>query len=278
MKKHMISLGVFFLFVALFASCKKDKESTDSTVEQITAQDIVATNDLTEIADAEIDEAVPNNFTGGANDRGGCAVITSAQPAGTWPNVFTIDYGTGCTQPGGLVFKGKIIVAQSNKMTVAGATRVVTYDNFYIESAQITGTRTLTNTGLNAAGQPVWTKVGTETVVFPDGSQATRDIDHVRTMTEGYSTPNVRADNVWSIVVNDSGTNRDGNDFTAKTTTPLTRKFTCPWIISGVIELTVEDRTRSLDFGDGTCENDATLVRADGSTRDVKIRRRWWRG
>jgi hypothetical protein len=278
MKKSLFSLAVLFLAVALFQSCKKDDSTSANNTDQTTAQDITASNDLTEIADAEVEDALADNFTAGsADDRGGCAQITYAQPQGTWPNTITIDYGTGCNQPSGIIVKGKIIVVQSNAITVSGAVRQVTYDNFFVENVQISGNRTLTNAGLNAAGQPYFTKTGSETLTFPDGDVATRNINHVRTMVEGYNTPQVRADNVWQVTGTDTGVNRNGNDYTVTITSPLVRKFTCPWIVSGVITLVVDTKTRTLDFGDGTCERDATLTRADGEVREIKIRRRWWR-
>jgi hypothetical protein len=278
MKKSIFFLTALFLLASLLQSCKKDNADLALGAERVTAEDLVAASDLSEIADAEIDEYIPNSFlVGAAEERGGCAEVSFQEPRGVWPNVITIDYGTGCTQPGGITFKGKIIVNQSNRMDVVGATRVVSYENFFIENAQVTGGRTLTNVGPNASGQPTWTKIGAETIIFPDGSQASRNINHVRTQTEGFDTPDLRPDNVWQVTINDNGTNRNGNAFSAVTTSPLVRRFTCPWIVSGILELSVNDSTRSLDFGDGSCENDATLTRADGSTRDIKIRRRWWR-
>jgi hypothetical protein len=129
---------------------------------------------------------------------------------------------------------------------------------------------------LNAQSQPYFTKTGAETLTFPDGSTAIRNINHQRTMTQGFGTQ-PPSDNVWEITGTDTGTNRDGLPYTVTITSALIKKFTCPWIVSGVIELVVDNKTRSLDFGDGTCERDATLTRPDGSTREVKIRRRWWR-
>jgi hypothetical protein len=273
MKKSFFFLTFLAVAILSLQSCKKEA-SFES--EQNTAESIVAHNDLTEVAEAEIDEAIPDNFSGQTADDRGCATVTYAQPKGTWPNVITIDYGTGCTQPGGLTFKGKIIVNQSDAMINTGATRVLTFDNFFIENVQISGSKTLTNQGLNANGDPYFTKTGEETLTFPDGSTATRTINHVRTMVEGYGT-NPKSDNVWEITGTDTGTNRMGDPYTVTITEALVKKFTCPWLVSGVIEMTVNNKTRSLDFGDGTCERDATLTLADGTEKEIKIRRRWWK-
>lgn len=276
MNKSLFLATALLCAISIFQSCKKE-EDTKASADEVTAQDLVAHNDLSEVAESEIDDAITENLiSNGVDDRGACATVTYAQPKGTWPNTITIDYGTGCNQPGGIIFKGKVIVNQSNEMTVPNAARVITYDNFFIENVQISGARTLTFKGLNASGQPWLTKTGTETLTFPDATVATRNIDHVRTMTEGYTTI-PRADNVWEITGTDNGTNRQGNPYTVAITKPLVKRFTCPWLVSGVIEMTVEGKTRSLDFGDGACERDATLTRPDGTTREVKVRRRWWK-
>lgn len=277
MKKSLLFFSGLLMAFSLFQSCQKDQSSSADQADQVTAQDALAQNDLTEIADAEVEEAIPDNLTAGSvDDRGACATYTFAQPKGTWPNTITIDYGTGCNQPGGITFKGKIIVTQSNKMTVVGAVRQITYDNFFIENVKVEGSRTITNAGPNAAGQPTFTKTGTETLTFPDGDQATRTINHTRTLVQGAAT-DIRSDNVWQITGTDTGTNRNGDAYTVAVTTPLVKKFVCPWLVSGVIEFTVNGKTRSLDFGDGTCEREATLTFANGATQEIKIRRRWWK-
>jgi hypothetical protein len=278
MKKILFFLPAF-LFVSLaLTSCRKDDDTNNnvSSTAQAIAEDIVSHNDLGEQSELELDELIPDNLTNdGADDRNNCATITYAQPKGTWPNTITIDYGTGCTKAS-VTFKGKIIAQQTNKMTVAGAVRTITYENFFVEDVQVGGTKTVTNTGLNAAGQPTFTRTGNETLTFPDGSTATRSINHTRTMTQGFGTP-ARADDVWTININDSGTNRKGNPYTVTSTTPLSRKVVCPWMSAGVLTFINEGKTRTLDFGDGTCNRDAVLTLADGSVKEVKIRHRWWK-
>lgn len=274
MRKNLVLLAALLLLSLGFQACQKDEENT-SLADQVTAEDIASHNDLTEQVDAEMDEFVPDNFDGGVEDRG-CATVTFAQPKGTWPNTITIDFGSGCTKPDGRTLKGKIVVQQSNAMNVQGATRTVTYDNFFIENVQLTGTRTLSNTGLNAAGQPVFKKTGNETLTFPNGTQATRNIDHTRTLVEGFGTA-ARLDDVWSVTGTDTGTNRQGDPYTVTITTPLVKSALCPWVSTGVIEFSVNGKTRSLDFGNGDCDREATLTLADGTVKTVKIRHRWWK-
>jgi hypothetical protein len=43
------------------------------------------------------------------------------------------------------------------------------------------------------------------------------------------------------------------------------------------LEFTLNNKVRTLDFGDGTCDRDAVLTLADGTEKEVKIRHRWWK-
>lgn len=276
MKQHLFFSALLLLFVAVIPSCKKDTTTVSYETEQMIAEDIAAHNDLGEQSELELDELIPNNLTGeGAEERNNCAVVTYAQPKGTWPNTITIDYGTGCTKAG-VTFKGKIIVQQSAAMTQAGATRTITYDQFFVESVQVSGNKIVTYTGLNASGQPVFTRTGNETLTFPDGTKSTRALSHTRTMTQGYGTP-ARADNVWTITINDTGKNRQGNDYTVTSTTPLSRRDVCPWMSAGVLTFVNNGKTRSIDFGDGSCNREAVVTLADGTQQTIKIRHHWWK-
>lgn len=278
MKKALFALTAFMFAGFLLQSCKKDNDTADTTQMQTTAEDLVSYNDLSEFTDYEIDMLVDDAFAGdgAVSDRGGCPTVTFAQPKGTWPNTITLDYSPdGCTKDGH-TFKGQIVIGQSNKMNVVGSVRTVTFNNFYINNVKIEGTRTLTNEGPNASGQPVWSRTADETFTFPDGSTATYSTDRTRTLIAGANTP-TPIDNVWSIEGSSTGTNRKGETFTATITAPLIKRALCPWIAEGVIEFEHDGKMRTLDFGDGTCDRDAVLTLNDGTTKNIKIRHHWWK-
>lgn len=277
MKKAFFVLGTFLISGLLVQSCKKDNDNAISASDKTTAEDIVSYNDLSEYTDYEIDGMVGDEFTDGtADDRGACPSVTFAQPKGTWPNTVTLEYSAGGCTKDGHTFVGTVTIQQSNKMSVVGAERKVSFDNFYIDGVKIEGTRTLTNQGPNAAGQPVWLKEADETFLFPDGTTATYQTSRTRTMIEGAGTP-THLDNTWSITGTATGTNRKGETFSATITTPLVKRFLCPWIVEGVVEFEHDGKTRTLDFGDGTCDRDATLTLNDGTVKSIKIRHLWWK-
>jgi hypothetical protein len=80
------------------------------------------------------------------------------------------------------------------------------------------------------------------------------------------------ADDVISITGNSSGKNRLGRTFTTDITSGLIKRSDCKYITSGTLELTPEGlRTRTVDFGNGTCDDDATFT-VNGQTISFKLK------
>ena len=68
-------------------------------------------------------------------------------------------------------------------------------------------------------------------------------------------------DDVYKVSINSSGTNFNGASFTSKTTKPLQISLVCPWIEAGTIEFTPSGKlTRTIDYGNGDCDNKATVT------------------
>ncbi len=76
----------------------------------------------------------------------------------------------------------------------------------------------------------------------------------------------------YSITGNSSGKNRDGRNFTTTITNPIVKKASCKWITSGTMDLTPDGfKTRTVDFGPGTCDDDATYT-VNGQTVSFKLK------
>lgn len=267
MKKSVFLLCALFAGISIFQSCKRsDAELEDMAA--ITSEDISAQEDYAEQTDLDIDIAL--------EERGGgesCPIITFAQPDGAWPNTITIDYGTSCTRPDGRVLSGKIILNQTNEIRTPGTVRTITHDAFHIDGLPLEGTRTWTNTGQDAEGQWVYTKTATNMkLTFEDGTRATWSKTRASTLVKGGNTP-THWDDVWSSTGTASGMNRGGQPFTARITEPLIKEAACRWISSGTLEVTVEDQSHSLDFGDGSCNQFGKITLENGNTITVRLRR-----
>ncbi len=276
MRKLLFSAALLLCMAIAITSCKKEEEATLRATDRATAEDLLAHNDLSEQIDLDADEALDGLLSTEVTDRNNCPTVTTAQPKGVWPNTITLDYSdAGCTK-GGRTFKGKIVIEQSNAMNVAGAVRMISFVNFFVEGVQLEGSKTVTNAGINTAGLPKFNVVVDEKLTFPDGTTATHKASRERTMTEGSATA-ARNDDVWIVTGGGEGVNRQGDTYSSSITTPLVKRNPCAWIGEGVIEFTLNGLTRTLDFGDGSCDREATITRADGTVRNIKIRHHWWR-
>lgn len=206
-----------------------------------------------------------------------CVEVTWDQPQGTFPNTVTIDFGFGCLGPDGHFRMGKIIVNQSAPMAEQGALRETIFEGYSIDSIQIIGTKSLSNNGLNSNGQPSFTRLVDIELIFPDGSSVTRDSEITRTQIRGAQT-DVRWDDVLAIEGMASGQNRDGMDYQAQIVEPLIKSHQCRWLMDGLVELTRDGATSTVDYGfrGESCDRLARLTFENGSTKIIHVHRRWW--
>ena len=69
-----------------------------------------------------------------------------------------------------------------------------------------------------------------------------------------------------------SGVDRKGNAFSVEITSPLARKMGCTYIVSGTQTIKIDGKKdRIVDYGDGTCDNLATLT-IDGNVFEFTLR------
>ena len=82
---------------------------------------------------------------------------------------------------------------------------------------------------------------------------------------EGYATPRNLLDDAFSITGNHTILNSTGVSRTSVITEALQKKTICENISKGKIKLDGSKHSAVIDFGDGTCDRNAT-VSIDGGT------------
>jgi hypothetical protein len=262
----------FFLFFAflmcttiLYTSCKKE-QPTDTLSDSL--EDLGTDQDDLEAIDLDADQII--------EERGGgpCPTLTWANTAGTFPNTITIDFGAACTRPDGRLVSGKIIVAQSDEMNVTGATRRISFQDFNVDDVQIEGTRLRTNEGPDALGNPVHTvTVANVKRRYPDGTSTSRSAEHTFTWVAGSNTPLIRLDDAFEITGYGVFSGRNGNKYQTTIVTPLLKRFTCRWIVSGVLEISKPAKGGEVNFGNGDCDRQAVITGPNGGARTILLRK-----
>lgn len=260
MKTKILVLGmVLSLFMI---GCNKDD---DNKTQPLTSEEIAAnaqmdniSDDVTYMAEAQSDETPATRLTGGAESFFSCATVTTVQNGNTW--VRTIDFGdVNCTLFNGNQVRGKIIITFSNDFNAQTRTIAYTFDNFYHNNRHVEGNRTVVKTILSN-GHPQATIDLDLTVTTPNNQVFHRTGQRVREFTAGYDTPYILHDNVFSISGSWATTFPSGMVQTANITAPLIVRWNCLHIVSGTIAFARNSNSAVLDYGDGECDNQATIT------------------
>jgi hypothetical protein len=201
-----------------------------------------------------------------------CFTVTvTPQEKGVFPKTVTIDFGTGC-EKGGHLRQGKIITVYSGRLSVPGNQAVTTFDGYKIDSFAIEGKHTLANISDVGGNQRSFHIVVENAKVTntANGRWRSWSADRTRTQVEGNGTPFWPLDDVFSITGTRSGANSQGKTWSGQTVEPLIRKFTCPWLVKGTVKLTVNGTDGVLDYGDGTCDDQATIT-VNGVSKTITL-------
>lgn len=287
-QKLFIMKTKFLLFGAsvalfLFISCNSNEKIQSATAVSSTDVAVVSkidasVNDVAAIAEDQfaIQQSLTNKSSVAIKSiLPTCATITTVLANGTWTR--TIDFGTaGCALPNGNLLKGKIIISFANDFTSLTRTISYSFEGFYHNGKLLQGSRTivqtLKSTDLLATIHPVSTFTIDMSVTFADGKVYTRTGIRVREMVAGFDTPSIWEDNVFLETGNGSTTLPNGDIITSTITTPLRFAMSCnlPFPVLGVISITKNDSAGVLDFGNGDCDNLATIT-VNGVTKEISL-------
>ena len=269
MKTNFVKIGILscLAMVLFLSSCSEDDDAevTNETTAQLTAEQSKqsaeadksadAVFNLMEMAYAEVEE----NDGRSASLFSDCVTITVSSEGGV--TFVTLDFGFGCQLNNGAIVSG--IINLTYGPVVAG-TRNITYvfDNFTYNSKAIAGGGTIYRERNNANGNPQSTVNKALEITFPNGVVADLTGTRVAEWIEGAGS-GTWVDNVFLITGDRQIVFSSGFTHDALVTEALRREATCPHFVSGVLELTRNNGSGILDFGDGTCDNIAVLTIGD---------------
>lgn len=255
-------------------ACKKN-ETSPSGDSGFASDDSFAEgiyDDVTKIAD-EAYSFSSGNFKSTADTIiiGQCAVITLDTT--TFPYELTIDFGEeNCLCKDGRYRRGKILVTFTGRYRHPGTVITTGFDNYFVNDNQVDGTKVVTNMGPNEDGHPYFTVVVTGVIhLNNDRGTLSWNASKTRTWIEGYTTWRIR-DDVYLIDGEATGIRPNGNTWEREIINPLRVELDCRWIVSGTMEIRPEGLPlRILDFGDGECDNIATVL-VNGVTYTIYLR------
>jgi hypothetical protein len=270
MKQRRLIAAVLAMDTLLLSSCRKDEDQ--AVLEAVDLKNESLNSFVDKNLSADEEAASLKNMTGGSVCGWGvyfsdCASIT--EDSETFPKTITIDFGDGCTGPNGITRSGIMYVHLTAPMDETGAIRTVTFENYQINSISVTGSRVTTNLGANDDGHPQFSRE-VNIAFTQNGSTFTRQFSSVLTWLSGYDTEEC-FDNSWMMTGSGTGTRPDGTVVPRVITSPLYYSHECGYIYQGVMQSTPPVGNITVDYGNGTCDNYATVTGPNGNTFTIEL-------
>ena len=254
-----------------------DPSALSSENVELEAQTDAAADDILSVADiVYANDELESDITGrdhhvpvGLPD---CVTITTVVTSTSKEK--TIDFGEGCELANGNVLSGIIFMSYSKDMEAATKEISLSFQDFTFNDIQVEGGKSVLRERSNENGNPQSTATVDILLTWPEGETASRVGTRVVEWIEGFGS-GFWGDNVFEVTGNRTTTFKDGSVHSGVITTALRKELACRFIVSGVVELTRNDTTVTVDYGDGSCDNKATLTTADGEVVEINLRKGW---
>lgn len=179
----------------------------------------------------------------------------------------TVDFGSGCTSPNGVIRKGKIILSYTgSNFFFPGTAITAVFEGYEVNGLKIQGKRTITNGGIDLINSKVTLNVKIENgiITWPDNTFVTYTSTQIRQVTLGSAGYEV------AVTGTASGKSREGFDYTAAVTESLIINEECArtgvYIPSkGLLAFTYLGIAVSVNYGTGDCDKVVEITYPGGS-------------
>lgn len=272
--KQTLFIGFIAAGMAL-TSCKKEADPTLESSENNQIAD-AAFSHIGDVVEEEVKHLENEHLSGGKNAQlssghDSIADITfSFSSDSSYIDTILIDYGTDGVEWRGRTRKGKIRITQDGKRSTIGTISKAELIDFSIDDYSIEGVKTFERTAyewsqgnFNATD---YVTVRGGKITNPSGNKSFQwesDRTHKFGLINGE----------WAVLIEGTinGVNTKGTAFTITTGKPLKFLAFCPRIVEGELNVTPAGKsTRTLDYGDGTCDFKATVT-VDNKTYDIVL-------
>lgn len=269
--------------ILTLGACKKESSNTNIDTTSVT-DNAIAENESDKVFDA-VNSVVIGNGAGKLSGAAEAAQDSMFSPCATVTidtsssvRIVTVDFGAvpcQCINWDNKYRQGKIVATWSGAYRDSGTVITITTQEYYAGYSATTMNKfeylkTVTNMGHNVNGNIHFAiEVPDATILLYSGQTITWQSIRDREWIEGESTlwP---FDDVYLITGGGSGVDRNGNPFTISITNALKVKF-CPWIVSGIVDITHGSLpTKTLDYGNGDCDDLATIT-VDGQSHTIHL-------
>lgn len=266
----------------VIASCSNDTEENDAEVndEFIAVAELNYSDEAEQISE-ELSEMAAEVYSIEELQQSGkgdyatdylpeCLVITKVIEGDMVTKI--LDFGDGCELRNGNSVSGKVLLTYLKDVTANQKTITLSLEDYTYNNVAVTGGATIIRTRNNANGNPQSLVNSAYEGTWPAGLSASFEGNRTREWIAGYGS-GTWADNVFLLTGSSTYINRLGNIWTKEITTTLRKEMACRFVVSGVLAISRNDATASLDFGNGECDNKGEMTWPNGEVTEVNLRR-----
>ena len=262
MKKLLeFSKPLFFLFMIglLVTACSEDQENPINGAElsQTELRTIMETDAVSASVDSILADLYASNNSQSGRNAPECYEVTYSESG------FTAVFNN-CVLNGTDNANGTVTVVYSTEPGTASFT--ATYVDFYVGDVKLNGTRTFTIIGDQNQSSISFSVTSDMTAEFANGSVISENGSREFTFTFGDSleTSTYSISGSWELQV-------DQDEYAVNITTALQGNLSCGYLTTGTMDVNKNGLEVTVDFGDGTCDNIATIIYPNGATEDVTL-------
>ncbi len=262
----MIRLTQKFYAIALmgtallgFQSCSEDgMPSDDEKLSQAELQTILTTDEVAGVADNALAEIY----------AGSTAKMSTAKISDCYTVEFTetgfVATFNNCVLNGTDNINGTVTVTYEAGTETASFT--ATYVDFYVGTIKINGTRTyVVNTSMEQSTVS-FTVTSDMSIEMEDGST----ISEAGEKTFGITFGEDLASTVFTLSGNWT-VEADGNVYAVETLEDLQGSAACDYLTTGVMVVSKNGLAVTIDFGNGECDDVATLIYPNGASEEISL-------
>jgi len=244
----------------LVFNCSKDDSNPLTNNQQVSSTEVKTVLQADDISGA-IDDVIADVFSAGQSGKSSQSNdchVTEFTDTG-----FTITFDS-CSYDGGEMITGSISViyttGQANSYTAS-------YTNLKVGEYEINGTRSFSFSGNSQTGIS-FTVTSDMTVKLEDGSI----IEETGAKIFGFVFDFDNLENSGLTIDGNWTVKADSNTYLITITTPLEVTGDCDYVGKGIMQLNKNGLKVDIDFGDGTCDDVATLTYPDGATEEISLK------
>ena len=268
--KRITILSAIFLTSSLvfFNSCKKKTNEVDSETQSV-VDNSICEQEFMQIQPTTNNMAIKTKGTGAQRLAGvtaGCDSLTYLGGDLTYSNTanpprYSFVYNLcGAANVDGVVRTGTVLVTFVGKPKLVGSKTIIKLLGYNVNGTISYKCDSIVVTTLSDTLNPVKSfnvKV-INGLCVGNGWQIEYACD--KTIAVNTNSTIVLNDDVTTVNGSANGVNRNGKKFTVNTNN-ITKAASCKWISKGTVDVTPEGlATRTVDFGNGNCDPDATYT------------------